>query len=97
MAPIFVKAGVITGIVFTGFVMVLLDVSIIPNILDQPKHTMSKMSDDELNGIFLESKEYVACANRFPDHEMGLFRDQNNAIFQAGSTNPETGKGWFWS
>ena len=70
--------------------MIMLGISVLPNVInvyDQPLN----QSDEELEKIFTESKEYAAFAERFPDYVAEFSRGIDNARFQMGALNPETG------
>ncbi|MCH9658751.1 hypothetical protein K0U27_08720 [archaeon] len=86
------KAGIITAIVFIGFIMILLGFTVVPSIFNQYIVTpVDVMSDDEFKQRFLESEEYQAFTKRFPDHDQNFSRSQHGAGFEAGSVNSETG------
>ncbi len=87
-----VKAGVVTGIVFAGFLMIMLGISMLPNVIDDyERDQFLNQSDEELEKLFTESKEYAAFAERFPDHAAEFYRTSHEAGFQMGALNPETG------
>ena len=86
------KAGIITGIIFAGFVMIMLGITILPNVVNNYDHDpMLNKSDEELEEILTESKEYVAFAERFPDYATEFYRGKHDAWLQMGALNPETG------
>ena len=86
------KAGIITGMIFAGFVMIMLGIAILPNAIDgYDRNQVLNKSDEELEKIFTESKEYAAFAERFPDHAAEFSRGSHDARFQMGALNPETG------
>lgn len=86
------KAGIITAIVFVGFIMVLLGFTVVPSIFSKYVDTsIDVLSDEEFEQKFLESEEYQAFAKRFPDHDQNFSRTQHGAGFEAGSVNSETG------
>ncbi len=90
MVATIAKAGIITGMIFAGFMMIMLGISVLPNVInvyDQPLN----QSDEELEKIFTESKEYAAFAERFPDYVAEFSRGTDDARFQMGALNPETG------
>ena len=84
------KAGIITGIIFAGFMMIMLGIAILPNAINNYDRPLNQ-SDEELERIFTESKEYAAFAERFPDHVVEFSRGTDDARFQMGALNPETG------
>ncbi len=86
------KAGVITAIVFVGFIMVLLGLTVVPSIINQYVNTsMDVISDDEFEQKFRESEEFKAFVKRFPDHNTNFSRTQHGAGFEMGSVNSKTG------
>ena len=86
------KAGIITGIIFAGFVMILLGITILPNIVNNYDHDpMLSQSGEELEEILTESEEYVAFAERFPDYAAEFHRGKHDAWLQMGALNLETG------
>ena len=92
MTSTYAKAGIITAIIFVGFVMVLLGFTVVPSIFSQYwDGSADVMSNDEYEQKFLESKEYLAFAKRFPDHDTSFSRTQHGAGFEVGSVNSETG------
>ena len=92
MVTAIVKAGVVTGIVFAGFLMIMLGISMLPNVIDDyERDQISNQSDEELEKLFTESKEYAAFAERFPDYAAEFYRGSHDARFQMGALNPETG------
>ena len=61
------KAGIITGIIFAGFMMIMLGITVLPNVIDgYDRDQILNQSDKELEKLFTESKEYAAFAERFP-------------------------------
>ena len=86
------KAGIITGIIFAGFMMIMLGITVLPNVIDgYDRDQILNQSDKELEKLFTESKEYAAFAERFPDYVAEFNRGSNDARFQMGALNPETG------
>ena len=84
------KAGIITGMIFAGFVMIMLGIAILPNVINNYDRPLNQ-SDEELEKLFTESKEYAAFAERFPDYAVEFSRGMHDAQFQMGALNPETG------
>ena len=91
MIAMVVKAGIIAGIVFIGFMMIMLGISILPNVMNNFNNNVLNQSDEDLERSFLESKEYKAFAERFPNHEKEFSRNEHSAQFQVGVMNPESG------
>ena len=85
-----VKAGIITGIIFAGFIMVAIGVSVFPMSIRNFNDDILNQSDKELETAFLESKEYIAFSERFPEHEREFFRTPHSAEFEVGAMNIET-------
>ena len=86
------KAGIITAIIFIGFIMVLLGFTVVPSIFSKYIDTSADvLSDEEFEQKFLESEEYQIFAKRFPDHDHTFSHSQHGAGFEAGSVNSETG------
>ena len=86
------KAGIITAIVFIGFIMVLLGFTVVPSIFSKYIDTsVDVLSDEEFEQKFLESEEYQIFVKRFPDHDHTFSHSQHGAGFEAGSVNSETG------
>ena len=86
------KAGIITGIIFAGFMMIMLGISVLPNVInDYDRNQVLNQSDEKLEKLFTESKEYAAFAERFPDYVAEFNRGSHDARFQMGALNPETG------
>ena len=87
-----VKAGIITGIIFAGFIMITIGLTTLPNLISNYDHDQTlTQSDEELEKMFMESREYVVFSERFPDHVSELNRRQHDAEFQMGDLNPDTG------
>ena len=92
MVATIAKAGIITGIIFAGFMMIMLGISVLPNVInDYDRNQVLNQSDEKLEKLFTESKEYAAFAERFPDYVAEFNRGSHDARFQMGALNPETG------
>lgn len=89
----YVKAGIISGIVLVG---VTIAFGIIPSFTDRYIHDVfeakpTSISEAEVNQKFLESKEYQAFAQRFPEHETEFqYSDRQDSRFAAIAYNEET-------
>ena len=72
--------------------MIMLGISVLPNVIDNyDRDQISNQSDEELEKLFTESKEYAAFADRFPDYAAEFYRGSHEARFQMGALNLETG------
>ena len=92
MVTAIVKAGITMGMVFAGFLMIIFGISLLPDVIDDYDRVQTlNQSDEELEKLFTESKEYAAFAERFPDYVAEFYRGSSNARFQMGALNPETG------
>ena len=92
MVATIAKAGIITGMIFAGFMMIMLGISVLPNVINNyDRNQVLNQSDEKLEKLFTESKEYAAFAERFPDYVAEFNRGSHDARFQMGALNPETG------
>ncbi len=86
-----VKAAIIAGIIFVGFIMVVVGITVLPMSLNNINNNMLIGTDEELEKIFLESKEYQSFVERFPDHDREFSRDYHSAQFSVGAMNIDSG------
>ena len=72
--------------------MIMLGITILPSIINNYDYDpILNQSDEELEKLFTESKEYIAFAERFPDYVAEFNRGKHNALLHMGALNPETG------
>ncbi len=92
MAATIAKVGIITGMIFAGFVMIMLGIAILPDAINNYNHVqVLNKSDEELENMFAKSEEYAAFAERFPDYVTEFIHETDNTRFHMGALNPETG------
>ena len=92
MVATIAKAGIITGMIFAGFMMIMLGIVILPSAINNyDREEVLNQSDEELEKLFTESKEYAAFAERFPDYVAEFNRGTYEVQFQMAALNPETG------
>ena len=78
--------------IFAEFMMIMIGIVTLPNAINNyDRDQVLNQSDEKLEKIFTESKEYAAFAERFPDYATEVNRGTYEAQFQMAALNPETG------
>lgn len=91
MLETYLKAGIISGIVLVSCTIVF---GIMPDFVNRydyfRQQSMSTISEEDVKMKYLESSEFQAFAERFPDHEVEFWYGNNESTFGMVAYNPET-------